>query len=41
MSLDNSDIQIVRLDIRSLCIPKFVVLRYVVAANTLTYGHAV
>ena len=41
MSLGNSDIRIVRLDITSLCIPKFVVLRYVVVAYTPIYGHAV
>ena len=41
MSLTNSDIRVVRLDISSLCIPKFVVPRYVVAANTPTYSHAV
>jgi len=41
MSLGDSDILVVRVDITSLCIPKFVVLRYFVAANTPTYGHAV
>ena len=41
MSLGNSDIRVVRLDINSLCIPKFVVLRCVVAAYTPTYCHAV
>jgi len=33
MSLAISDIRVVRLDITSLCIPKFVVLRYVVTAK--------
>jgi len=41
MSLGNSGKRVVRLNTNSLCIPKFVVLRYVVAAYTPTYGHAV